>query len=161
MTPICILYVSPDECEFILRLTAGQNQRDPIIRGAILQSGTINIATDSLLGDVVPGETFKKLATFLGCTSTTDLGQLSCVRTKPAQQIVDIVNDKNLTFTPVADNGTVFSDTNRRLAAGEFARVPILVGSNDQEIPGDTPQAIIGTRLVCKSYYFSLLRPLT
>ncbi|TGZ79444.1 alpha/beta-hydrolase [Ascodesmis nigricans] len=122
--------------------------RDPIIRGAILQSGTINIATDALLGEVTPGATFDALATALGCTSTTSVGKLACVRLAPASRLVTLINTTpNLTFTPVADNGTVFSDISRRLSSGDFARVPVLVGSNDQEIPGTTPEAIIGTRL--------------
>lgn len=53
-----------------------------------------------------------------------------------------------LAFTPVNDNRTLFADINARLAAGNWAKVPTLVGSNDQEIPGDSPQAVIGTRLV-------------
>jgi len=121
---------------------------NPIIRGAIAQSGDVSIATSGGLGNTTdPAATWGALATAVGCPAT-GLLSLPCVRTKPATALRDaLFANPTLAFIPWVDEGTIFSNTPQRLASGQFARIPFLGGSNDNEIPGTTPAAIIGTKL--------------
>lgn len=50
-------------------------------------------------------------------------------------RLIETMSQNNITFTPTVDGGTVFNDYNIRQALGRFARVPVLIGSNDNEIP--------------------------
>ncbi|KAF8242498.1 alpha/beta-hydrolase [Wilcoxina mikolae CBS 423.85] len=108
------------------------NQDDPIIAGAIMQSGT-GITPQGTQNDTK----WNLLSTLLSCKNltTTPQSQLTCMRSLPATLIRDTVVQNNLTFLPTADNTTVYTDTEARLRSGRFARIPVLIGSNDQEIP--------------------------
>jgi carboxylesterase type B len=111
--------------------------QDPIIKGAIMQSGTAFLTDQGVLG-FPAGAAWQNLTQLLNCTtpSSSPTEELACARAVPAAELNTIVNDAKLPFTPIADNGTIFADRRSRLSSGDFARIPILVGSNDQEIPG-------------------------
>lgn len=117
--------------------------KDPIIRGAISQSGVLTVSTNRY---GPRGENWAVLSRALGCPEPGSPENLSCLRGKPALEIRDAAFKHNVTFSPAADNGTIFSDTTARLERGQFARIPVLIGSNDEEIPGKTPAAILATR---------------
>lgn len=85
------------------------------------------------------------LSQALNCGKDTTDANLECIRKVPATQLRSTAGP--LSFSPSSDNRTVFSDTSSRLARGDFARIPILIGSNDEEFPGDTPQAKLTTRM--------------
>ena len=59
----------------------------------------------------------------LGCSGNSS-AQLSCVRTKPAAAISQIVNQyrTNVTFKPVPDEELVFSNYTERLYEGKIAQ---------------------------------------
>ncbi|TGZ76721.1 alpha/beta-hydrolase [Ascodesmis nigricans] len=117
---------------------------DPIIHGAIMQSGQLAMASSGLT-TTTPGESWDALATAVSCP--TGSSGLSCMRSIPASTLRDTMDTLNLTFSPIADGGTIFSNTEERLSAGQFARVPVLLGSNDQEIPGDDTVSKLATRV--------------
>ncbi|KAI5846793.1 carboxylesterase family protein [Tricharina praecox] len=116
-------------------------REDPIVSSAILQSGTVFIITEGILGS--PAGAWGNLTATLNCTKSTAAATLACVRRVPAVTLRDAVNTSGASFTPVIDNGTIFGDTVARLAAGQLTRVPTLIGSNNDEIPGETPGAYI------------------
>lgn len=117
--------------------------KDPIIRGAISQSGVLTVSTNRY---GPRGENWATLSRVLNCPAPGTPENLACLRGKPALDIRDAAFKNNITFSPAADNGTIFSDTTARLEKGQFARIPVMVGSNDEEIPGKTPAAIAATR---------------
>ncbi|KAI5845481.1 Alpha/Beta hydrolase protein [Tricharina praecox] len=123
-------------------------KNDPIIRGAILQSGAITIPSGS------GGEpsrfgprtmNWNNLSAAVNCPISPAATNLECIRKLPAATLFNATARYNISFAPVADNGTIFSDTAHRLQRGNFARVSVLIGSNDQEIPGASPAAVNAT----------------
>ncbi|KAI5843573.1 Carboxylesterase family-domain-containing protein [Tricharina praecox] len=103
----------------------------PLTSGAILQSGTISIV-DSAAGN---HSAWANLTEALVCNSPmASYAEVMCLRAYPELQLRDTVVKVQLTFGPVVDDSTVFSDARERLEEGRFTRVPILIGSNDEEI---------------------------
>ncbi|KAK2608316.1 hypothetical protein N8I77_006934 [Diaporthe amygdali] len=111
---------------------------DPIAHGLITQSGTADG-----FGVPSPNSTasFLALSTLLGCNATSsDLSTaVACIRAQPADAVlaasasVPATASALGTFSPTADNVTAFSDYPTLTAAGAFARVPRLHGSNSDE----------------------------
>lgn len=114
---------------------------DPIAHGLITQSGTAdsfgNPATDSTAS-------FQALSTILGCNTTSSTPEglaaaVSCIRAQPADAVsaaaaqVPSTTSALGTFAPTADNTTAFDDYTSLTAAGAFARLPRLHGSNSDE----------------------------
>ncbi|KAF2739208.1 alpha/beta-hydrolase [Polyplosphaeria fusca] len=102
---------------------------DPIVSGLIAQSGTVippsNASTAAAL--------WSRAATALGCSSTSNTtAELACMRKQPASALSEVIS-KLPNFTPYADNRTVPTDYASRSAAGNFAKVPLLIGHNDNE----------------------------
>jgi len=114
--------------------------RDPIVRAAILQSGTINVVLDRILTNETATSQWEKLSASLNCTKPSDAATLACVRGVNATVLRSAIGKGQLVFAPTPDNGTIFSDTPARMEAGRFARIPILIGSNDAEVPSDPAQ---------------------
>lgn len=65
----------------------------------------------------------------LGCTGSTS--PLACMRSKDAQEINKKVG--NITFGPVNDNTTYADHISPLIAAGQTAKVPVLLGTNANE----------------------------
>lgn len=106
---------------------------DPIIAGAIMQSGTVSLTDIGVLG--LPfGESWGNLTRLVDCGNQSAAQELECMRQVPAKYLRDTMSANNLTFTPAQDNGTVFSNYLSLLESGSRAKVPLLVGSNDQEL---------------------------
>lgn len=115
---------------------------DPIAHGFITQSGT----ADSF-GTPAPNSTasFQALAALLGCNNTTTSTSPSpetlsaaaaCIRAQPADAVLTAMAQIPATtsvlgtFAPTADGTTAFSGYAPLTAAGAFAQVPRLHGSN-------------------------------
>ncbi|KAG8757610.1 hypothetical protein FRC14_001857 [Serendipita sp. 396] len=122
-----------------------------LIKGAILMSGQAPLQVTPIPVRI-PGtpdqgfNPFPGIAEAVGCplsgnnnathTRREYLAQLDCVRQKNTTELVDAWTRLNVIgFSPVVDNQTVFtiSEYKSRGQAGRFARVPLLMGTLDNE----------------------------
>lgn len=104
------------------------NTSEAPFRGAILESGQISYNAFPRVG--TPNG-FATLAKALNCSS--GMSQLDCVRAAPAKTIQSIIEMTAITFQPVVDNLTYVASPAGNRAAGNFAKVPVLGGTNAQE----------------------------
>ncbi|KAF2194802.1 carboxylesterase family protein [Zopfia rhizophila CBS 207.26] len=120
---------------------------DPIIKAAILSSGTVQIA--SIIGDDEADNEFVRVATSVGCADSDRKKELACMVQVDGLKLKHAVS--NLTFnpfgapsggTPMVDNVTVFSieEYINKTIAGDFAHIPTFIGIQDKE--GDSLGAI-------------------
>jgi len=118
-------------------------ESDPIVRAGILQSGA---ADDSIFSRA---STWANLTALLDCGSGSSADQVSCMRAVPAADLRAAIVSNNLAVIPIADEGTIFSNYAARLKSGKYARVPMLIGSNDEEIPtpGSSEGAVLTREL--------------
>lgn len=101
---------------------------DPPFRGAILQSGSA-LVIPTLPGH--GGELWDNLTSVLNCTGENDI---DCVRAVPAETVQEQLQSNALTFNKMyADNITQLENTGAAWAAGNVAKVPILIGSTADE----------------------------
>ena len=76
------------------------------------------------------GTAWQQLIKSLNCGSTD---ALTCARAASASQIKSIIEHQALTFGLTYDNVTAHSDGALQRQAGNFAAVPILIGTNANE----------------------------
>ncbi|KDR75551.1 hypothetical protein GALMADRAFT_68919 [Galerina marginata CBS 339.88] len=106
--------------------------QDTIVKGVIEQSG--NLALASGLGSAsLNGTSWNTVAGNVGCGSTPDAAQFACMKAVPFRKLENAVTNGNVTFGPLTDNITIFSDTSVRAATGNFLKVPVLGGSTLNE----------------------------
>lgn len=114
-------------------------QYDPIVKGLILESGSeITLLQTAARNTTTRNLGWQTIATNSGCGlnfTTTAQEQLECMQALDFQIIQRAVSNYtgSGTFTPSIDNITVFSDYTTRLQTGQFAKIPLLVGNNDNE----------------------------
>ncbi|KAG8816754.1 hypothetical protein FRC17_000202, partial [Serendipita sp. 399] len=116
---------------------------DALISGAILMSGQSLIPGTFTPGAAIPGlptgtNPFPALASAVGCPLQGDnySAQLLCVKLKSTTQLTTAIAQQNITgFGLVVDNQTVYTRTeyNKRGLAGNFAKVPVLTGTTNDE----------------------------
>lgn len=113
---------------------------EPIINGAIMESGVIGFGGQSTNASSAASSWFT-VSQNLGCgnSSSDQNAVLACMRTK---SYTDIINAFPITpastsalgiFNPTIDNITVFADYASRAAAGNFIKVPLLIGNTNNE----------------------------
>ena len=102
---------------------------DAPFRGAILESGQSSYGA-ILRGLELSSNPFSQLAGLLNCT---DSSNLTCVRNAPATTIKQLISDNSISFSPVIDNITNVAEPALTRASGNFAKVPVLGGTNFQE----------------------------
>ncbi|KFY14064.1 hypothetical protein V492_02876 [Pseudogymnoascus sp. VKM F-4246] len=112
-------------------------RNDPIAAGLIMQSGTSSIGTFTA---ATTADSWYTVTSTLGCgdNTTAPATQMACMRTKPTADItaaIPLVNQAygSAFFWPTIDEEIVFSDYTARLAAGKFAKVPLLIGNTNYE----------------------------
>ncbi|KAB5585532.1 Alpha/Beta hydrolase protein [Coniochaeta sp. 2T2.1] len=112
-------------------------QDDPIINSVILDSG--NEFIDILTYDQTHAN-FTFMASQFGCGNLSPADELACMRRVDAGAMQDFMHkyytagsSPLITFSPVVDNHTVFSNYTARAEAGKTARLPALIGSNAQD----------------------------
>ncbi|KAH9204652.1 carboxylesterase, partial [Leptodontidium sp. 2 PMI_412] len=113
---------------------------EPIIAGIILQSGFANQFTQ--IPRTVGERSWFYVTNALGCgDSSSDPNKvLQCMRTKNSSDILAFAPPfagaapGNGTFGPVVDNITVVSDMAARSRAGNFVKVPVLMGITNHEV---------------------------
>lgn len=69
----------------------------------------------------------------LGCPNSTIEESFACVQNAPASTIKNISEHQELLFSPLQDNETLVSDLTARRHAKNIARVPLLIGTNQNE----------------------------
>ncbi|KAJ3002788.1 hypothetical protein HKX48_002100, partial [Thoreauomyces humboldtii] len=79
------------------------------------------------------GPLFEGLAGAVGCNQTDGDAQLSCMRAVPAGNLTATAAAVNLPFGVVVDNATFFGDPYARRASGLAAKVPTIIGSDQDE----------------------------
>lgn len=93
-------------------------------RAAIMQSNGLSATADA-------GINWSTLVVLLGCSKAKS--HIECVRKVDGAKIKDIIEHKNLGFSPVQDSVTFVSDIRNSSIAGRAAKIPIIVGSNKDE----------------------------
>ncbi|KAI8822384.1 Carboxylesterase [Fimicolochytrium jonesii] len=101
---------------------------DRPFRAAITQS---NVASQFLARPV--GPLFNGLAAAVGCDATATAAQLTCMREKPADALIQAEQSLNLPFSIVVDEFTIFSDPVARRTSGLAAKVPMVIGTMQDE----------------------------
>lgn len=115
--------------------------QDPIVAGFIFESGTINGFGSTPRANANGG--WFNVSGNLGCGSSTSKPDdvLSCMRTKAPTDILKAIAPTPSgslagglgQFAPAVDDITVFSDYPARSVAGNFSKVPLLIGNNNYE----------------------------
>ncbi|KAH8646761.1 acetylcholinesterase [Xylariales sp. PMI_506] len=110
---------------------------DPIVNSFIMDSG------NELLDITSPDSAHSNFTFFaeqFGCGDLSPADELACMRTVDADEIEDFLHAYNdagttptVTFAPVVDDITVFSDYYSRALAGNVSILPTLLGSNTQD----------------------------
>ncbi|KFX98253.1 hypothetical protein V490_02403 [Pseudogymnoascus sp. VKM F-3557] len=110
---------------------------DPIAAGLVMESGTTAFGAFTA---ETSAESWHTVTAALGCgdNTTAPAAQMACMRTKPTTAItaaIPLVNQPygSAFFWPTVDEKIVFSDYPARLAAGKFAKLPLLIGNTDYE----------------------------
>ncbi|XP_006461398.1 hypothetical protein AGABI2DRAFT_178570 [Agaricus bisporus var. bisporus H97] len=107
---------------------------DDRITGVIEHSGSVTGGSGPVLGGGAGNSTvWNELADAVGCGSNPDDEQLACMKQVPGRTLEDAIVNMNSNFGLVIDNITVFGDVASRVAAGNFLKVPLLVGSTEHE----------------------------
>lgn len=110
---------------------------DPIASGMVLDSGTAFYPQKASQTQDTARTNFKFVAQALNCTSATS--ELDCMRKVSWQDIEAVLladsrlAHPTLTFKPVVDNRTVFSDYVQRYEMGAVSSIPAVVGTNQHE----------------------------
>lgn len=127
-------------------------QSKGLFHRAILQSGACHLLTATPAA-VMQAQTVA-LGVKLGCPEGP--GQLSCMRQKPALDVMrqsvpngNEVNGVDLRWTPVQDGITLKGDPDQLVQQGKFHRVPVLVGTTHDE----------GRLFVASEYHLANLAP--
>jgi carboxylesterase type B len=80
-----------------------------------------------------PGWNYQNVVDHFGCTWA--LSHLDCLREVPGMDLITYISENNLFFWPVKDDTNMADDTLPSIQSGEFAAVPILIGTNSNELP--------------------------
>ncbi|KZT60905.1 carboxylesterase [Calocera cornea HHB12733] len=87
-------------------------------------------------GATSPSDTdsaWNTVANAIGCGTTDNAAQLTCMQAVPWQTLLDTVVSSDESFTASPDGQTIFSDVSSRSSNGEFLKVPFLLGNNANE----------------------------
>ncbi|KAJ4123020.1 hypothetical protein NW768_010012 [Fusarium equiseti] len=104
--------------------------KDLIVKGLISDSGSPNMLVKAF-GNYTD---FDTIATKVGCKEGK---QLECMQKVDASTLQKVYSETaGVSFTPVGDNVTAFSNTTDRLARGLVTRVPWIFGNNANEGAG-------------------------
>lgn len=110
---------------------------DPIVSAFIMHSGTSFLTLTS----VDPEHTnFTSVATSLGCGNLNATAEVDCLRKVPYKEIISFLKARSdngttpaLTFNPIVDNRTKFSNYTARALAGNYTRKPAIIGTTVDE----------------------------
>lgn len=100
---------------------------NPPFRGAIEQSGQGTYRAPV----ANPHAAWNTLAGAVGCNNTASA--LSCMRAVPASTLKNASEHLALAFAPVVDNYTFVANRTAARLSGNFAKVPVMAGTNANE----------------------------
>ncbi|KAL2793652.1 Alpha/Beta hydrolase protein [Aspergillus keveii] len=100
----------------------------PLVHAAVLQSGTTNL----LLANDPSYQSWSSLANSVSCNPA----DLVCMRRVSVDEILAGLGSNASAFVPVVDETVVFSNYTERAGQGKMAKIPMLIGSNSDELPG-------------------------
>ena len=113
----------------------------PYFQQAIMESGPIAASWVSMpMADSEQG--LAQLSITLGCSSNSSGGQLSCLRSKPAQEVsaagrkahpTDRGGDGVINWAPVVDGVVLPMSPHAALLKGHVHKVPVILGTNRDE----------------------------
>jgi len=115
---------------------AWADAKDPVVNGFICESGSAPWTEGNKMNPTL----WYSLSERLGCGGA-DKGSdtVICMKTKSYEDILQASKSSPgkpelfRRFYPVTDEKTVFSDYDKRAAAGRFIKKPLLIGNNDNE----------------------------
>jgi acetylcholinesterase len=111
---------------------------DPIFSGMILDSGTAFFPSAAAKTFDAAQRNFTAVAGAFGCDLAAS--QVGCLRNVSWQDIEAVVKaNPTLTFLPVADNLTVFSNYTERYKMGALSTVPAIIGMTEHEFNEGVP----------------------
>jgi para-nitrobenzyl esterase len=107
-----------------------------LFQAAVLESGSCGPVRLPELAEAE--QQGKELAAELGCAQTNPADSLSCLRAKPAPEFArptprDQLVSRELSGLAVIDGHVLREQPETSLAAGHFARVPLVVGTDDHD----------------------------
>ncbi|KAH0588396.1 hypothetical protein H2248_004250 [Termitomyces sp. 'cryptogamus'] len=105
--------------------------QDTRVRGVIEQSGNLHV--ESSIFTEPTSQSWATVASMVGCGNVADDAQPTCMKQIPFERLENVVVVAGTNFQPQPDGATFFSDTPARAAAGTFLRVPLLLGSTQNE----------------------------
>lgn len=119
---------------------------DPIVQGFISNSGSVLFAPGTGFGTVDPTHSnFTTVAKGLGCPSDPE-AEASCMRTKPAEEIIDFLTRYSvgmttppLNFLATPDDIIAFSNYSGRYEQGRLSQKPVIFGTNANEGVAQVP----------------------
>jgi para-nitrobenzyl esterase len=121
-----------------------------LIAGAIAESG-------ALMPPVAPATLQQGEAIGRGFASRAGATDLQALRALPADRIMALQGSEAMRFAPVVDGYYLREQPSVTFARGQAARVPLLVGSNSQEM---AYQALLGSEPATLTGYRAALRRL-
>ncbi|KAH6910326.1 carboxylesterase [Coprinopsis sp. MPI-PUGE-AT-0042] len=101
------------------------------VKGLIEMSGTMS-GTPGYGFPPAPSA-WKTVAEAVGCGGEASTQQLDCMKAVPGRKLQDTVITTASSFNIVIDNVTIHHDIIARAAAGNFLKVPLMIGSTAEE----------------------------
>ncbi|KAE8211713.1 hypothetical protein CF327_g4550 [Tilletia walkeri] len=119
---------------------ANANNPKPLVQGIIAQSGAISgldlsLGTPTTTNWSSPGSAWNTVAgsPLVGCGTTNNAAQLQCMQQVDFPTLISAAYKANVSFGPAVDNKLYFDDWAGRSARGQFAKVPMMMGSDSDE----------------------------
>ncbi|KAE8259062.1 hypothetical protein A4X13_0g1275 [Tilletia indica] len=143
---------------------ANANNPKPLVKGLIVQSGAVS-GLDLSLGDPNtnwsrPLSPWNQVANHpsVDCGRTSDDAQLQCMQQVDFPVLLRAIDETNVNFGPSVDNKLYFDDWVGRSALGQFAKVPMMMGTNADE--GTVLSGLLFTDIAGMVTQSSLITPL-
>ncbi|KAG6919329.1 hypothetical protein DXG01_006875 [Tephrocybe rancida] len=105
---------------------------DNIIKGIFQLSPLLIVNPLTAAGEVDPSP-WNTISAAVGCGSDITDAQYTCMKAVPFKTLETAVENSTVAFNPLIDDLTYFSDVDARFAAGQFLRVPSVIGTTENE----------------------------
>jgi hypothetical protein len=132
-TPLTLSFVlslhSAGAISVSLQLLAYGKTSTDLFRAGILESGSPPTWNYRTPADLQPQ--FDAVASAVGCANTTDV--LACLRAAPVETFTNATNGTS--WGPVVDGTFIKGSVTAALKAGQFTKVPLLIGGERRRVP--------------------------
>lgn len=89
--------------------------------------------SEAVLDLGTPAVNYAMVVAHFGCTNA--LSPLACLRNVSGTAIQSYISEASLYFWPVKDNTNMGDNTLPSIQSGQFADVPVYIGTNSNELP--------------------------